>query len=45
MKIITEFEGVEDLHYFLMNVLNFLKGYYYCFCETLQQSVPFAGYQ
>ena len=39
MKEITEFKGVEDLHYLLMNVLNLIsfKGYYYCFCEKFEK--------
>ena len=39
MKEITEFKGVEDLHYFSMNVLNLIsfKGYYYCFCEKFEK--------
>ena len=40
MKEITQFKGVKDLHYFLMNVLNLIlfKGYYYCFCEKFEKN-------
>ena len=40
MKEITEFKGVKDLHYFLMNVLNLIlfKGHYYCFSEKFEKN-------
>ena len=46
----TQFKEVEDLHYFLMNVLNLIlfKDYFSCFCEKfekIKKSVLFAGYQ
>ena len=48
MKEITDFKGVKDLYYFLMNTLNLVlfKGQYYCFCkkfEKIKKSVPFTG--
>ena len=40
MKETTEFKEVEDLHYFLMNVLNLIlfKDYFSCFCEKLEKN-------
>ena len=37
---ITQFKGVEDLHYFLMNVLNLIlfKDYFTCFCEKFEKN-------
>ena len=41
MKETTEFKEVEDLHYFLMNVLNLIlfKGYCYCFREKFEKKL------
>lgn len=40
MKEITDFKGVQDLYYFLMNTLNLVlfKGYYYCFCKRFEKN-------
>ena len=40
MKEITDFKGVQDLYYFLMNTLNLIlfKGYYYCFCKKFEKN-------
>ena len=40
MKETTEFKGFEDLHYFLVNVLNLIlfKGYCYCFREKFEKN-------
>ena len=39
MKEITGLKKVEELHYLLINSLNFIlhKGYYYCYCEKFEK--------
>lgn len=51
MKKVTNFKGVEDLHYFLINVLNLIlfRDYYYCFCkhkaDKKEKGIPIAVYR